>query len=124
MLPKIPSSFPSAAWVGVTNVGGKFRRFLIAAEQTLVSRLVVRDANALEGVAQHGNRFFLFPTHAAPKQHVHRGGENPRIARLFADFPACFVDVDDPLQSNQFGNRVVRLVPVGSRGSRLEASVA
>ena len=84
-------------------------------DQAVVRRVIVRHADPRARFAEHRRRFRLRPRLAAPIPHVQRGGKDPRVARPRAHFPTGLIDVDDELQGDPFGDRVVLFVPVAGR---------
>ena len=68
---------------------------LMLAAQARVSRVVIRHADAAKELSRNSRRGALFARDSAALKHMHGSRKNPRRARLFADFPAGFVDVHD-----------------------------
>ena len=56
--------------------------------------------------------FGLLAGNSAAKQHMLGRRENPRVAGFSPDFPAGFVNVHNHLQSDEFGNGIMLLLPV------------
>ena len=85
---------------------------LVFAEQTLVGRVIVGHADAVEESSKNARCFGLLAGNSAAKQHMLGRRENPRVAGFCPDFSAGFVNVHNHLQSDQFGNGIMLLLPV------------